>query len=173
MNKIELVNFLDNDSNYKLMYKWCSYEFIYEWFEQRKLSYSEIVDKYQKKLLLGKQKLFIINYNNKAIGYVQIYLYDDILSNYNNFYEYDVFIGEVDYLSKGIGMEIVNYINEYIFKNLLGDGIILRVCKRNVRALKCYWKCGFKIIKEYDDVNTVNEREKYVMLILDSKEVRK
>lgn len=173
MNKIKLVNFLDNDSNYKLMYKWCSYEFIYEWFEQRKLSYREIVDKYQKKLLLGKQKLFIINYNNKAIGYVQIYLYDDILSNYNNVYEYDVFIGEVDYLSKGIGTEIVNYINEYIFKNLLGDGIILRVCKRNVRALKCYWKCGFKIIKEYDDVNTVNEREKYVMLILDSKEVRK
>ena len=49
MNKIQLIDFTDQEDNYKLMYKWCSQEFVYEWFEQRKLSFNEIVDKYQKK----------------------------------------------------------------------------------------------------------------------------
>ena len=66
MDKIELVNFCDEDDIYKLLYKWCSNKFVYEWFEQRILSYDEIVKKYKKKLLAGKQKLLLINYNNKT-----------------------------------------------------------------------------------------------------------
>ena len=49
-NDIKLIKFTDKKDNYKLMHKWCSNEFIYEWFEQRKLSYDEIVNKYKKKL---------------------------------------------------------------------------------------------------------------------------
>lgn len=45
MDKIELVNFCDEDAIYKLLYKWCSNKFVYEWFEQRILSYDEIVKK--------------------------------------------------------------------------------------------------------------------------------
>ena len=92
MDKIELVNFCDEDAIYKLLYKWCSNKFVYEWFEQRILSYDEIVKKYKKKLLEGKQKLFLINYNNKPIGLVQIYKYDDLildeLKKYKEIYEY-------------------------------------------------------------------------------------
>ena len=61
MDKIELVNFCDEDSIYRLLYKWCSNKFVYEWFEQRILSYDEIVKKYKKKLLEGKQTLLLIN----------------------------------------------------------------------------------------------------------------
>ena len=39
MSKIDLIEFTDKKENYELMYKWCSKEFIYKWFEQRKLSY--------------------------------------------------------------------------------------------------------------------------------------
>lgn len=51
MSKIDLIEFADKKDNYELMYKWCSQEFIYEWFEQRKLSYKEIENKYKNKLL--------------------------------------------------------------------------------------------------------------------------
>ena len=67
MDKVELVNFIDENDNYKLVNKWCSNKFVYEWFEQRILSYDEIVKKYKKKLLEGKQTLLLINYNNKPI----------------------------------------------------------------------------------------------------------
>ena len=50
MNKIDLTRFTDKKDNYVLMYKWCSQEFIYKWFEQRKFSYEEIENKYKNKL---------------------------------------------------------------------------------------------------------------------------
>ena len=65
MSKIELIEFTDKKDNYELMYKWCSQEFIYEWFEQRKISLEEIENKYKNKLLENQQHLFFINYNEE------------------------------------------------------------------------------------------------------------
>jgi len=144
-------------SDFKKIYDWCQNKNVYEWFEQRKLSLDEIKEKYQKKLELKKQDLFIINCNGKDIGLVQIYKFDDLS------YEYDLFIGENDYLSKGIGTEIVNIVNEKIFKEYRAQSIILHVFKRNVRACKCYLKCGFKIVKEYIDKDTIGNMEEMVL----------
>lgn len=153
MSKIDLIEFTDEKDNYELMYKWCSKEFIYEWFEQRKFSYEEIENKYKNKLLANQQQLFFINYNDNKIGFVQIYKYDDKKSKafikYDSIYEYDIFIGESEYLSRGIGAQIVKYVNNYIYENCLCDCIVLRPFKRNERAVKCYEKCDFEIVDEY------------------------
>ena len=106
MNKIELTNFTDEEDNYELMYKWCSKKIIYKWFEQRILSKDEIKNKYKDKLLRKEQHLFFINYKGVKIGFVQIYQYPKdldfpVLENYSNIYEYDIFIGDIDYVSKG------------------------------------------------------------------------
>ena len=169
MNKIELIKFTDSVDSYKWMYKWCSEEYVYEWFEQRILSFDEIVNKYKSKLLTKKQELYFINYNGKKIGFVQIYKYDDRkfdeLEKYNNIYEYDIFIGEEEFLSKGIGTQIVDYVNKNIYKNYLADCIVLRTFKRNVRAIKCYQKNRFHIIDEYDDFDTIGNKERFVVMI--------
>ena len=121
MSEIDLIKFTDKKDSYELMYKWCSQEFIYEWFEQRKLSYEEIENKYKNKLLANQQQLFFINYNNNKIGFVQIYKYDDKKSEsfkkYDSIYEYDIFIGESEYLSRGIGTQIIKYVNIIFMKN--------------------------------------------------------
>ena len=169
MNKIDLIEFTDKKENYELMYKWCSQEFIYKWFEQRKLSYEEIENKYKNKILLNQQQLFFINYNENKIGFVQIYKYDDKESEafikYNSIYEYDIFIGEQKYLSKGIGTLIVKYVNNYIYENYLCDFIVLRPFKRNERAVKCYEKCGFEIVDEYVGSDTLGNKEKMIVLL--------
>ena len=163
---ILLKEFNDSEDTYNKLYYWCSNKNVYEWFEQRLLTYDEIVSKYKKKLLDKKQDLYIINYNNKDIGLVQIYKYeDDINLNYNNTYEYDLFIGDTDYLNKGIGKEIVELINNLIYTKYKSDYIILRPFKRNIRAIKCYQKCGFKIIKEYKGKDTLGSSEDIVVLI--------
>lgn len=161
-----------NEKDYKLLYKWCSQKFIYEWFEQRKLSYKEIENKYKNK----KQDLFIITSNNKDIGLVQIYKYNnDIklkeLKNYKNIYEYDLFIGEEDYLSKGIGNKIVNLVNKKIYEKYEADAIILRSFKRNFRAIKCYEKNNFKNIYEYIGEDTIGNKEEIVVLINENNRV--
>lgn len=169
MSKIDLIKFTDKKDNYELMYKWCSQEFIYEWFEQRKLSYEEIENKYKNKLLANQQQLFLINYNENKIGFVQIYKYDDkkskTLIKYDNIYEYDIFIGESEFLSKGFGVKIVNYINNYIYENYLCDCIVLRPFKRNERAVKCYEKSGFEIVDEYVGSDTLGNKEKMIVLL--------
>jgi len=169
MSEIDLTRFTDKKDSYELMYKWCSQEFIYEWFEQRKLSYEEIENKYKNKLLANQQQLFFINYNDNKIGFVQIYKYDDTKSEalikYDNIYEYDIFIGESEYLSKGLGAKIVNYINNYIYENYLCDCIVLRPFKRNERAVKCYEKCDFEIVGEYVGSDTLGNKEKMIVLL--------
>lgn len=169
MSEIDLIKFTDKKDSYELMYKWCSQEFIYEWFEQRKLSYEEIENKYKNKLLANQQQLFFINYNNNKIGFVQIYKYDDKKSKafikYDSIYEYDIFIGESEYLSRGIGAQIVKYVNNYIYENCLCDCIVLRLFKRNERAVKCYEKCDFEIVDEYVGSDTLGNKEKMIVLL--------
>lgn len=157
----------NNNSEFKQLHKWCSQEFVYEWFEQRVLSYEEIVTKYTNKLNEGKQEPLIIKCDGKDIGYAQIYKYDykiDI-KNHKNLYEYDLFIGEEKYLSKGIGTVIVNLINNMIYSKYNADGIILRPFKRNIRAIKCYEKCNYKIIDEYEGTDTLGNPEIITVLL--------
>lgn len=164
MKEIELIQFKDEESSYKLMWKWCSLPSIYEWFEQRVLSYNEIFDKYNNKLLDNKQKLFFIKYDKKLIGYVQIYICDDKKYAEDNTFEYDIFIGEEDYQSKGIGTIIVDFVDNYIFSNYKADCIVLRPFKRNIRAIKCYQKNNYKIVNEYNGTDTLGNKEEYVVL---------
>ncbi len=167
---ITFRNLNNNEEEFKQIHKWCNNKFVYEWFEQRILSQDEITNKYKNKLKDKKQELFIIEYKGKDIGLIQIYKYeDDIaleeLKQYKNIYEYDLYIGEEEYLSKGIGSNIINEIDQIISSKYQGDAIILRPFKRNIRAIKCYEKCNYKIIKEYNGKDTLGNPEIIVVLI--------
>lgn len=166
---INLIKFKDITENYMLLHHWCSQEFIYTWFEQRILSYDEIVNKYKNKLQEEKQDLYIIRNNDIKIGLVQIYQYKENkfkqLNNYNNIYEYDLFIGNKEYINKGLGVNIINLINEKIYYEYNADAIILRPFKRNIRAIKCYQKAKFKNICEYIDKDTLGHKEEIVVLL--------
>ena len=165
---IEFIKFEDSKDNYELMYKWCSKRYIYEWFEQRELSYEEIESKYKNKLNNSNQDLYIIKVDDIPIGYTQIYKYDDkeydIIKD-KLVYEFDIFIGEEDYLSKGIGSKIIDVLNDKIYKEYNADYIILRPFTRNTRAVKCYMKNGFKKIDEYVGKDTIGNKEDIVVLI--------
>ena len=167
---ISLRKLLNCEKDFIKIYQWCQKEFVYEWFEQRKLSLKEITIKYKKKLKDSKQDLFIIQCDNKDIGLVQIYKYEkdiklDNLKEYLNIYEYDLFIGEEKYLSKGIGSIAINLINNMIYSKYKAEAIILRPFKRNIRAIKCYEKNGFKEIYEYNGTDTIGNKEKILVLI--------
>ncbi len=156
--------------DYLLLHKWCSNKNVYEWFEQRLLSLEEIINKYKKKLNEKKQQLFIIQLNGKDIGYTQIYKFEkDIdfkeLNNYRCLYEFDTFIGEEEYLSKGYGTIIIKEITKLIYSNYEADAIILRPFKRNVRAVKCYKKSGYIIINEYEGKDSLNNKETILILL--------
>ena len=169
-NEITFRPLLDKEEDYQKLHKWCHHREVYEWFEQRVLSYEEIVSKYRRKLKEKKQSLWIIQYQNKDIGLVQIYPYEEdemkgYLSSYHNIYEYDLFIGIPSYLSKGLGKKIIPRINRKIYQEYPAKTILLRPFKRNRRAVCCYEKSHFKKIGEVVSKDTLGKKETILLLI--------
>ena len=163
-------NIEDNEVEYKMLYKWCSNLKVYKYFEQGILSYEEIVDKYKKRIssdYLTKTKVII--YKTIPIGIVQYYemnykdkSYFD-LNNYDKVFSIDIFIGEDAYYNLGIGSTIINYISDY----LLNDCKIVALTPEsdNVNAIKCYQKCGFKIVKEYNYLDSLGNKTINTLMI--------
>ena len=75
----------------------------------------------------------------KPIG--PVYLRD--IDHINSRAEYGIFIGEKDYLGKGIGAEAGILVLDYAFRELHLHKIMLKVFAQNVRAIKNYKKAGF------------------------------
>ena len=59
---------------------------------------------------------------------------------------FGIFIGNKKYWSKGYGTEAAKLTLDYGFNILNLNNIMLGVYEYNKRAIKCYEKCGFKII---------------------------
>ena len=160
----------NDDKDFNKLYNWCSNKNVYEWFEQRILSFEGIKKKYQKKLDEGKQELFIIKCDDIDIGLIQLYKYENDVSykeldNYKNLYEFDIYIGNLDYVSKGIGSTIINLVKEKIYKEYNADAIILRPFERNIRAVKCYKKCGFEEVYKYEGTDSIGNKETILVLL--------
>lgn len=156
---IKLSILEDNEENYKLLEKWCRSEEIYKHFEQRVLNYDEIVNKYKKRCSIDSEvPVYMIYYKDKKIGIIQY------KKNNPNSYELDIFIGEVNLHNKGIGEKVINIMTKYLINAKDAKTILLCPLKDNKRAIKCYEKCGYKLIKEYKDFNTIGEIKEYIMM---------
>ena len=59
---IYLRDIVDSDEEYKRLYSWCLNPSVYEYFEQRVLSYDEVVNKYKRRVGNEDVKTLIIVY---------------------------------------------------------------------------------------------------------------
>lgn len=96
----------------------------------------------------------IIEYKGQAIGYCQMYKLDEeALKEYEYesrnkvVYGLDQFIGEPEYWGKGIGTEFMKLVLGYIFNIKGANTVVLDPHTDNLRAIRCYEKVGFKIVK--------------------------
>jgi len=54
-----------------------------------------------------------------------------------------IVIGKADYLGKGYGKDAIELLKDFVFNTLNLNRLELEVYEYNVRAYKCYLKCGF------------------------------
>ncbi|MGF7060108.1 GNAT family N-acetyltransferase [Brassicibacter mesophilus] len=93
--------------------------------------------------------------NDELIGNCGLMFTDFI----NGTAELGILIGNPNYLNNGFGTEAINLLLDYGFNLLNLNNIILRVLSFNKRAIKCYEKCGFKIIgRRRESVNIGGEK---------------
>jgi aminoglycoside 6'-N-acetyltransferase len=90
------------------------------------------------------------------LGYLQYYHLAELpenetkqycLETVDRVYGIDIFIGEPDYWSQGIGTKILSSAVDYIFAHLSALSIAIDPDVKNLRAIRCYEKCGFVKVK--------------------------
>lgn len=161
----------NSNSDYRLLEKWYQEKEVYSHFEQRKLSYEEIENKYFPRTLKNAQiPVYMIEYDNVPIGIIQYQLINEdnqkLYQLYNNnSYEIDIFIGELSYHNKGIGKISIELVCDYLLDKKEANYLVMCPLKNNYSAIKCYLKCGFKSIKEFNTKDTVGIMQTYILMI--------
>jgi RimJ/RimL family protein N-acetyltransferase len=84
--------------------------------------------------------LAIDTLENKHIGECSLFNLDFLKASV----EIGIIIGEKSYWERGYGTDAVSTFVAYIFETSDVEKIMLRTLEWNVRAQKCFEKCGFK-----------------------------
>ena len=153
------------------MHKWFNNDFVIEWFSKKKWTFKEIEEKYLPYINNEKPTQgYLILYDNTPIGYIQTYKIHDY-QDYARFVDInenasglDLFIGEQEFIHKGLGKDIIiKFLKEIVFS--LSDSIscVLGPEPKNEIAIKTYKKVGFKYLKtiQIDD----EDEPEYIMRI--------
>ena len=169
--KVKLRRLENTDRDYKYLEKWYQEEEVYSHFEQRKLTFEEIKNKYLPRTKLdAKIPVFMIEYESKPIGIIQYQLINEENKklydlNIENSYEIDIFIGDLNLHNKGIGKTSIDLISNYLFKEKKANTIVMCPLKENKNAIRCYENCGFKIKKEFQTADTIGIIQNFILMI--------
>lgn len=82
--------------------------------------------------------------------------------------EMGIFIGEKNYWGKGYGTEAIELLLDFSFNILNLNSMMLTVRAFNKRAIRCYEKCGFKLIGKRREATILGPQkyDEYFMDIL-------
>lgn len=106
--------------------KFLSEHHIYIWYDSLRKDRTRIA-------------LSILQNNGNLIGEMEL----EHISWRNGTAELKIFIGEKRLWNQGYGTDAINTLMSYIEARTMLSEIYLRVAKDNVRAVRCYKKCGF------------------------------
>lgn len=137
--------------------KWFNNKDLTKFYDERFENNDAVIKKYLTRINdPSKITPCILEINNVAVGYMQFYKIDSSLHKKLNFdlelnvYGIDQFLADCSIWGKGIGTEFIKMILNYLVLELNVDSIVLDVKINNIRAIKSYKKCGFKILKQED-----------------------
>ncbi|MFC0190079.1 GNAT family N-acetyltransferase [Fictibacillus aquaticus] len=95
--------------------------------------------------------LCIVEFDGVPAGYIQFYhvtVEDRMRFGYEDpsevIYGMDQFIGETELWNKGVGTILVQGMVKYLKDMRRADRVVMDPQTWNLRALRCYEKCGFK-----------------------------
>lgn len=97
---------------------------------------------------------YIIKHDDQSIGTVWLEKKDST----SNTAKLGILLGSYDHFGKGIGTKAVLHAIESSKMKLGLQSVQLNVRKTNLRAISCYKKCGFSIVREDTKINKANEK---------------
>lgn len=135
-----------------LLCDWFAQPHVKQWWDDH-LPPEGIKSKYRERIGNAIIAPFIVYYRKKPIGFIQYYNAEQIDNNWwldetQATLGLDQFIGEKDYLNRGIGTLMIREFVHKLFSNPDIKRIVVDVDPVNKRAIKCYENVGFQFVKE-------------------------
>ena len=149
----------DELGDYQVMSKWVSDPRVLEFYEGRDhpLALEQIQSEYAPRIRGEEDDTpCLIMLQSVPIGYMQFYLVgEESRSSYalqtdeclEAVYGIEQFIGEVSCWNRGLGTRSVSLLLRYLFQTKSARKVILDPHVTNLRAIRCYEKCGFRRVK--------------------------
>jgi len=153
------------------MYRWLQLPHVKKfWYANDNFTYEETCEKYEHRLNDGVHHMYIIQYNNLDIGFLQSYLIENSLPFKVDepIVGVDLYIGEIEYFHKNHGKDILKtFIKNYVFinKEIHYVGIDPEINNRD--AIKAYKKAGFHHVNT--EYSTEMKKMTYYMTLKRSK----
>jgi aminoglycoside 6'-N-acetyltransferase len=147
------------EADFPLMAKWLSNPLVLQFYGDINSPFSleMVVNKYGPRVEgIVPIRPLIVELNEIPIGYMQKYRIteeDRLQYGYPPhlmIYGIDQFIGETELLGKGFGTSMVKMLVGMIKKEERADVVVLDPEMSNLRAIRCYEKAGFKVVKPLD-----------------------
>ena len=143
-------------SDLELMHRWLNAPDVRRWWYAEGNSYAEIEEHYLP-AIEGREatKPFLILHRDDPIGYVQSYRIsaeDDetyaSLVDVERSAGVDLFIGEPQYLHRGLGRHVIRrFLSEHVFIDPGVEVCVIGPEPKNVAAIRAYEKAGFRFFK--------------------------
>lgn len=126
--------------DFPLLLEWLSKEHVKQWWDDGDDTLEKVARNYGEEEALLERFILVGSYESgeKPIGYFQYYLVPD------GSIGIDQFIGEEEYINRGVGTKAIQMFVEMIRRERKPTSIILDPSPENKRAIRCYEKAGFK-----------------------------
>ena len=152
---IAIRHMRDDDEDYLLLSRWLSDERVLEFYEGRDNPHdlAKVRQKYGPCARgQGNPVPCMLVYRGTPVGYMQYYPVEGSgagqlgIEYTKGIYGVDLFIGLPELWDKGIGSAALSALVGYLFDDMGALRIVIDPHVSNVRAIRCYEKCGFNTI---------------------------
>jgi|GEM_PF-1503565 len=132
--------------HFKLLYDWIAQPHVAAWWSDPH-DWEIFLQKYSEKIESPYRGCFIIEIDQQPIGYIQWYQankFPEWQNQPDGTYGVDLYIGNLEFIGKGYGTQIVKQFVRLLLKKPNVTNIIANPDISNTAAIRCYEKAGFK-----------------------------
>lgn len=139
-----------------LIHKWLNTPHVHAWYEKDRENPYEVVEEEYEKYITGEDKMdgYIVFIEDQAIGYIQSYKiwdypeFGEALGYDKSTAAIDIFIGEKEFIGRGLGSVIIKkFLKEIVFEEKGVTVCLIDPEPENKRAIKSYEKAGFRYVR--------------------------
>lgn len=147
----------ETEEDFQLFLKWMTDPQTMKYWEgmTEQYTYERVAREYRQNAQRQIEQC-IIEYDARAVGFCQFCVlsagyyeapqaqYDKFIKESDLVYGIDIFLGETEYRSRGIGTECLKALMKALFEKRNADALMIDPKIHNARAIRCYHKCGFR-----------------------------